>query len=68
VIENKGDFFGTVVNKAARINSAAAPDEIRVSDATKIMLGRADGFVFEDPQEVPLKGLDGEHRIYRLNY
>ena len=68
VIENKGDFFGTVVNKAARINAAAAPDEIRLSDATRIMLGRADGFDFDDPQEVPLKGLEGTHQIYRLGY
>lgn len=66
VIENKGDFFGTVVNKAARINAAAAPDEIRVSDATKIMAGRVTGLTFDEPLEITLKGLEGEHRIYRL--
>lgn len=66
VIENKGDFFGTVVNKAARINAAANPDEIRVSDATRIVLGRTKGFEFDDPKDVPLKGLEGMHRLYRL--
>jgi class 3 adenylate cyclase len=66
VIENKGDFFGTVVNKAARINAAAAPDEIRISDATHIMLGRDAGVAFDDPQEIALKGLEGTHKIYRL--
>lgn len=66
VIENKGDFFGTVVNKAARINAAAAPDEIRLSDATHIMLGRTDSFSFDDPRDVALKGLEGTHRLYRL--
>ena len=66
VIENKGDFFGTVVNKAARINAAAAPDEIRLSDATHIMLGRAAEFEFDDPRDVALKGLEGTHRLYRL--
>lgn len=66
VIENKGDFFGTVVNKAARINSITQPDEIRVSDATRIMLGRADEFVIDDPKEVALKGLDGTHTVYRV--
>ena len=66
VIENKGDFFGTVVNKAARINSIAQPDEIRVSDATRIMLGRADDVVIDDPREVALKGLDGLHTVYRV--
>lgn len=68
VIENKGDFFGTVVNKAARINTSADPDEIRLSDATKIMLGRDDDFVVDDPKEVHLKGIDGAHLIYRLKY
>lgn len=67
VIENKGDFFGTVVNKAARINATAAPDEIRLSDATLMMLGRAADFDIGDPIEVPLKGLDGLHKIYRLS-
>lgn len=67
VIENKGDFFGTVVNKAARINAAAAPDEIRLSDATFLMLGRIEGFEIADPIEVPLKGFDGVHKIYRLS-
>ena len=66
VIENKGDFFGTAVNKAARINAAAAPDEIRLSDATHIMLGRAAAFEFDDPRDVVLKGLEGTHRLYRL--
>jgi class 3 adenylate cyclase len=68
VIENKGDFFGTVVNKAARINTLAAPDEIRLSDATRIMIGRTGDFETEDVRESPLKGLDGLHRTYRLLY
>lgn len=67
VIKNKGDFFGTVVNKAARINAAAAPDEIRLSDATHIILGRTDEFAIDDPKNVELKGLEGRHRVYRLS-
>ncbi len=66
VIENKGDFFGTVVNKAARINAAAAPGETLVSEATQIILGHNDGFVLSDPKEMTLKGLPGTHRLYRL--
>lgn len=66
VIENRGDFFGTVVNKAARINAVAGPGEIRLSDATRLMLARAEGFDFDDPTDVELKGLEGLHRLYRL--
>ena len=39
LVEAKGDFLGSVVNKAARVAAAANPDEIRVSDATRAMIG-----------------------------
>ena len=68
VIENKGDFFGTVVNKAARVASVANPDEIRVSDATRAMIGGNPDFTLTDPINIPLKGLEGEHMIYRLDW
>lgn len=66
VVQAGDDFFGTVVNKAARVAGVAAGGEIRVSDATKIMVGGASEFVFEDLVRIPLKGLDGEHVVYRL--
>ncbi|WP_170400492.1 nuclear transport factor 2 family protein [Ruegeria arenilitoris] len=68
VLENDGDFFGTVVNKAARIASMCAPDEIRVSDATRIMVGSGARFSFSDAATVPLKGLKGAHKIYKLDW
>lgn len=64
--ENKGDFFGTVVNKAARINAAAAPDEIRISDATRILARASSDFQFDDTVTVALKGLDGEHIVHTV--
>ncbi|QJF53100.1 hypothetical protein G3256_04295 [Roseobacter ponti] len=66
VIEDKGDFFGTVVNRAARIAASAAPGEIRLSDATRMLLWRSAGYAFADPVEVPLKGLSGMHKTFRL--
>jgi class 3 adenylate cyclase len=66
VIQAKGDFFGTVVNKAARIAGAAQPGEIRLSQATQIMVGESVGFTFSDAVTVTLKGLEGAHLIYRL--
>ena len=68
VVEAEGDFLGTVVNKAARVAAAAGPDEIRVTDATRAMIGGQADFAFSDAGNVPLKGLEGEHMIFRLDW
>jgi adenylate cyclase len=68
VVQSEGDFLGTVVNKAARIAATAQPGEIRVSDATRVMIGPGAGLTFADPQQVLLRGLDGEHLIHRLDW
>jgi class 3 adenylate cyclase len=68
VVQSDGDFVGSVMNKAARVAAMAAPDEIRVSEATRVMVGTAPGLVFTDPVQVPLKGLDGEHLIHRMEW
>jgi class 3 adenylate cyclase len=67
VIQTRDDFFGTVVNKAARIASAARPDEVRLSVATQIMAG-TEQFTYANPVTVPLKGLEGDHLLYRLEW
>lgn len=66
VVQTKDDFFGTVVNKAARIAALAGPGEIRVSDATSKMVGETQGFRFVNTTSVQLQGLDGQHIIHRL--
>jgi class 3 adenylate cyclase len=68
VVSAGDDFFGTVVNKAARIAGIARPGEIRVSEATRIMIGGASGFTFSDPATIPLKGLDGTHLVHLLDW
>jgi len=68
IIISDSDHFGTVVNKAARIAALAAPGAIRVSDATRIMVGGTNDFRFADPVTVPLKGLEGEHALYKLEW
>lgn len=68
VVEAQGDYLGTVVNKAARVAATAAPDEIRVSDATRAMIGGQTDFTFTDAVSVPLKGLDGEHVIHQMEW
>ncbi|WP_223424422.1 adenylate/guanylate cyclase domain-containing protein [Tateyamaria pelophila] len=66
VVEANGDFLGSVVNKAARVAAFAAPNETRVSDATRAMIGGSSDFAFTDAVSVTLKGLEGEHVLYRL--
>ncbi len=68
LVARDGDVFGNVVNKAARVAAAAAPDEIRVSDATRIMVGSSPEFEFGAAVEIPLKGLEGLHRLSELQW
>lgn len=68
IMEAGDDFLGTVVNKAARIASVADPGEIRVSDATRAMVGSARDYEFDSPVTLALKGLDGDHVLYRLQW
>lgn len=68
LVERDGDMFGTVVNKAARVAAQTAPGGICLSDATHIMVGGAAEFRFSKPLQVKLKGLEGEHGIYALDW
>jgi class 3 adenylate cyclase len=66
VVQTEDDFFGSVVNKAARIAALAAPGEIRVSDDTRRMAGDAPEYRFTDTASVQLQGLEGEHIVHAL--
>jgi class 3 adenylate cyclase len=66
VVQSDEDFFGTVVNKAARITSIAEPDCVLVSDATRAMVGTGSDFAFSAPFEMGLSGFDGQQVLYRL--
>jgi class 3 adenylate cyclase len=56
------DVRGVAVHEAARIMAAAGPDEILVSDLTR-MLASAAGLAFDDRGTHTLKGLEGEWRL-----
>jgi class 3 adenylate cyclase len=56
------DVRGVTVHEAARIMAAAGPEEILVSDLTRMLAGAA-GLAFEDRGAHVLKGLDGEWRL-----
>ena len=68
VIKSNGDFFGTVVNKAARIATSANPGQILVSDATRSMVESGGEFEFESPISVALRGIAGNHSISTLQW
>ncbi|GAB5437781.1 nuclear transport factor 2 family protein [Falsiruegeria mediterranea] len=68
VIDTGEDFFGTVVNKAARVAALAGPDEIRISDATRLMIGTDPGFSFSDQTAGPLRGFSGTHTTHLLTW
>jgi class 3 adenylate cyclase len=67
VIQTDNDFFGTVVNKTARIAAMAGAGEIRISDATALLAGHLQDET-DDPRDVELKGLAGLHRVLRLSW
>ncbi|WP_282121534.1 adenylate/guanylate cyclase domain-containing protein [Ruegeria atlantica] len=68
VVQSRGDFFGTVVNKASRITTVGAAGEILVSDATRAMVGGRTDFSFSEIEPRLLKGLRGHHVLYRLEW
>lgn len=68
VINTGEDFFGTVVNKAARVAAMAGAEEIRVSDATRLMIGTDPGFSFSDQTTGTLRGLAGTHTTHLLTW
>ena len=62
-----GDYAGLAVAKAARITSAAAGGEILVSSATRELISRFD-YTFGTERVAELKGIDGTHSLYPLNW
>lgn len=68
VVHSGEDFFGTVVNKAARITAVAGAGEIYLSDITQAVVGSGPDFAFSAPTTVTLKGLEGDHRVVFLKW
>lgn len=66
VVQSNDDFFGTVVNKAARLMAHAGPGEIAVSQATCALVGEGEEFSFSAPEALHLKGFDGVEMMQRL--
>jgi class 3 adenylate cyclase len=63
VLNRDGDYYGSVVNLAARLVALAEPGEVLV-DARLAEIAGADAFVALDPVEV--KGFPDPVTAYRL--
>jgi class 3 adenylate cyclase len=61
------DLRGVSVHEAARICAAAGPDEVFVSEATALLVGRG-LFAFEDRGRHQLKGLPGERHLFAAEH
>jgi class 3 adenylate cyclase len=59
-----GDYYGEVVNLAARLVKAPEPSQVVVSEAVREAAG--DRFSFEDVSELTLKGFDAPVAAFRL--
>ena len=66
VVQSDDDFFGTVVNTAARITAMASAGDICVSDVTRMMVCSDDNFVFSQGEMVELRGFEGAQIVHRL--
>jgi class 3 adenylate cyclase len=67
-IREEDDFFGRNVIVASRIAARARGGEILVSALLKELTESAGEFLFDEGDDVELKGLTGTHRVYTVNW
>ncbi len=67
-IKDAEKFFGKTVIQAFRIADLAAGEEILTSSLTAELLRSAGDLRFDAEREVELKGLEGRHRVYALDW
>lgn len=65
-IQEGGDFFGTTVNLAARICTAAGPGQILISETTRYVAGRLEAIEYLDRGLHELKGFQEPQRLYEV--
>jgi predicted ATPase/class 3 adenylate cyclase len=67
-IKDAEKFFGKTVIQAFRIADLATGEEILTSSLTAELLRNAGDLRFDAEREVELKGLEGRHRVYALDW
>lgn len=66
-IETKGDLFGSVINRAARITEAASPNQILVSQEAREAVTEKE-FCFGESIPLRIKGITGTTTISPLHW
>jgi serine/threonine protein kinase len=66
--EGGGDFFGTMVNMAARIGAKAESGQILVSATLKEVTETLGEFSFGQARDLELKGFAGLHRVFEVRW
>lgn len=64
-VSRAGDWFGSPVNLASRLTSAARPGSVLVSEAARDQIGEGHPFRWSFAGTKRLKGISGEVRVYR---
>jgi class 3 adenylate cyclase len=73
-INNAGklDYFGTMVNKAARVQAQSLGDDVvfslAVAEDPEVRAYLAQSGLKEEVVTVPLKGLEGDHVLHRVRF
>lgn len=67
VVSHRGDYYGDVVNLAARLVKLAEPSEVLVSEVLAQAGGGSSGLAFEPLGHHPLKGYEDRVGAYRLS-
>lgn len=68
VISEDGDIFGKHVMLAARVGGLADGGEILVSSLVREIAGARGDLAFGEPRTAVLKGIEGEHVVYPLDW
>lgn len=66
VVAHEGDYFGRNVAMAARVADLAEGGEVLAGDAVRESLEEDAAVELVDPEVVELKGLPGEHTVWRV--
>jgi class 3 adenylate cyclase len=68
VLREAGSFFGKTVIQAFRVADLAAGGEILSSALTRELAQSAGDIPFGEPHSVTLKGLEGSHTVYAVEW